>query len=111
MFTRGTTTEALSQKEVPSGGLELNSGTGKGSRQMMLGRTLSPSRVVGRIMTSISRIKMKRVINLYGFLVSLVLLCPPYSFSHTEVSFYLYDYSPLSTVQVVYRSKVLFSGI
>ncbi|URD81666.1 splicing factor U2af small subunit [Musa troglodytarum] len=62
LFHKRNYNRSLVKEGSAGGGRELNSGTGKRSRQMLLGRTMNPSRVVDRI-------KMKRVITLYGFLV------------------------------------------
>lgn len=55
--------EVLSEKEAPSEGPKLSSGTGKGSRQMLLERTMNTHRMV-----SSSLIKKNEVIDIYGFL-------------------------------------------
>lgn len=61
--------EVLSEKEAPSEGPKLSSGTGKGSRQMLLERTMNTHRMV-----SSSMIKKNEVIDIYGFLVRTLLL-------------------------------------
>ncbi|KAJ8509633.1 hypothetical protein OPV22_000067 [Ensete ventricosum] len=55
--------EVLSEKEALSEGPKLSSGTGKGSRQMLLERTMITHRMVSSIMT-----KKNEVIDIYGFL-------------------------------------------
>ncbi|URD77143.1 splicing factor U2af small subunit [Musa troglodytarum] len=66
---QGEGIEVLSEKEAPSEGPKLSSGTGKGSRQMLPERTMNTHRMVSSIM-----IQKNEVIDIYGFLVQVFLL-------------------------------------